>query len=96
MKACKFPEAVAQYTAALVACAEVGSPVYAAVLHSNRAAALQSQHLHAEAMADCLRARALDPGFTKVPPPPPPRAALPLPLSLNYIEGKCWLCNHAS
>ncbi|KAK9864828.1 hypothetical protein WJX84_009838 [Apatococcus fuscideae] len=65
VKACKFPEAVAQYTAALVACAEVGSPVYAAVLHSNRAAALQSQHLHAEAMADCLRARALDPGFTK-------------------------------
>ncbi|KAK9821859.1 hypothetical protein WJX74_006223 [Apatococcus lobatus] len=65
VKAGKFPQAVAQYTAALVACAEAGSPAYAAVLHSNRAAALQSQSLHAEAMADCLRSRSLDPRFTK-------------------------------
>ena len=66
VKAGKFPEAVAQYTAALAACAEAGSPAYAAVLHSNRAAALQSQCLYAEAMADCLRSRSLDPMFTKV------------------------------
>ena len=66
VKAGKFAQAVAQYTAALVACAEAGSPVYTAVLHSNRAAALQSQCHHAEAMADCLRSRSLDPGFTKV------------------------------
>ena len=74
VKAGKFAQAVAQYTAALVACAEAGSPVYAAVLHSNRAAALQSQCHHAEAMADCLRSRSLDPGFTKA------RLALPLAL----------------
>ena len=72
VKAGKFPEAVAQYTAALAACGEAGSPAYAAVLHSNRAAALQSQCLYAEAMADCLRSRSLDPMFTKVRVPANP------------------------
>ena len=66
VKAGKFPEAVAQYTAALADCAEVGSPAFVAVLYSNRAAALQAQRAPAEAMADCLRSRALDPRFTKV------------------------------
>ena len=74
VKAGKFPLAAAQYTAALVACANAGSPAYAAVLHSNRAAALQSQCHYAEAMADCLRSRSLDPRFTK--------ATARLPLSL--------------
>ncbi len=74
VKAGRFPQAVAQYTAALAACAEAGSPAFAAVLHSNRAAALQSQHLHAEAMADCLRSRSLDPSFTKVRKPSPCQA----------------------
>ena len=74
VRAGKFPLAAAQYTSALVACANAGSPAYAAVLHSNRAAALHSQCYYAEAMADCLRSRALDPRFTKA------MACLPLSL----------------
>ena len=60
-----WSEAVTRYTAAVAAC-DNASPAFAAVLHSNRAAAYQALKAWPEAIADCLRSRALDPSFTKV------------------------------
>ena len=60
-----WSEAVTRYTAAVAAC-DNASPAFAAVLHSNRAAAYQALKAWPEAIADCLRSKALDPSFTKV------------------------------
>eukprot|EP00891_Asterochloris_glomerata_P007206 jgi/Astpho2/7206/fgenesh1_pg.00113_%23_41_t len=59
-----WAEAVTRYTAAVAAC-DNASPAFAAVLHSNRAAAYQALQAWPEAIADCLRSKALDPSFTK-------------------------------
>ncbi|KAG2436297.1 hypothetical protein HXX76_006608 [Chlamydomonas incerta] len=62
-KASKHAEASEHYTKALSsgAC----PPAFAAVLHANRAAAAQGLGQLADAVADCGRARALDPGYYK-------------------------------
>ena len=60
-----WSEAVTRYTAAVAAC-DNASPAFAAVLHSNRAAAHQALKAWPEAIADCLRSKALDPSFIKV------------------------------
>ena len=57
-------EAVEQYTSALQS-RQAPSIAFAAVLHSNRAAARQLLGQHAEAIADCLRATALNPEYAK-------------------------------
>ncbi|KAL6746757.1 hypothetical protein V8C86DRAFT_3149221 [Haematococcus lacustris] len=54
--------AVDKYSAAL---ALLPPPGYAAVLHSNRAAAHQGLHNLVDALADCGRAKALDPGYAR-------------------------------
>ncbi|KXZ54266.1 hypothetical protein GPECTOR_5g355 [Gonium pectorale] len=62
IKAGRHSEATEHYTRALaLGC----PPAYAAVLHANRAAAYTGQGLLAEAVADCGRARALDPSYYK-------------------------------
>ena len=53
-----------QYTKALHS-RQAPSIAFAAVLHSNRAAARQLLGQHAEAIADCLRATALNPEYAK-------------------------------
>ncbi|CAG9466375.1 unnamed protein product [Pedinophyceae sp. YPF-701] len=61
-------DALALYTQALgsgAACAPVTAPRFAAVLHSNRAACHQKLGRNAEALADCCRALALAPGYSK-------------------------------
>ena len=62
--------AAERYSAALTAAAVDGAPVappaVAAVLHCNRAAAYHSLGQMAEALADCGRARALNPAYAKV------------------------------
>ena len=62
--------ALEHYTAALAASVVDGTPVappaVAAVLHCNRAAAHQALNQMAEALADCGRARALNPAYAKV------------------------------
>lgn len=58
----KYEQAVEHYTKALALQPSAG---YAALLHSNRAAALQSLDRLAEALADCGRAIALDPSYGK-------------------------------
>ena len=66
--ACWFPVhrnhrlAVERYSAATNLCAP---PAYAAVLYSNRAAAQQGLGALTDAMADCGRARALDPSYVR-------------------------------
>ncbi|KAG2449247.1 hypothetical protein HYH02_005993 [Chlamydomonas schloesseri] len=62
-KASKHAEASDHYTKALAsgAC----PPAFAAVLHANRAAAAQGLGQLADAVADCGRARALDPSYYK-------------------------------
>ncbi|GLI62463.1 hypothetical protein VaNZ11_005094 [Volvox africanus] len=58
----RLPEAAESYTRALgLGCC----PAYAAVLHANRAAAHAGQGAVADAVADCGRARALDPSYYK-------------------------------
>ncbi|KAF5838322.1 hypothetical protein DUNSADRAFT_3054 [Dunaliella salina] len=54
--------AVDKYTAAL---SHNAPPVFAAVLYSNRAAAHQGLGQLTDAMADCARARALDPSYVR-------------------------------
>lgn len=54
--------AVDKYTAAL---SHNAPPVFAAVLYSNRAAAHQGLGQITDAMADCARARALDPNYVR-------------------------------
>ena len=58
-----YDQAVAEYTAGLAAAG--GDAGAKAVLHSNRAAALQAQGRLLDALADCAAARALDPGYTR-------------------------------
>lgn len=53
------------YTLAITACADA-PPVFAAVLHSNRAAVHQHLDQYTDAVADSLRAKALDPSYAKV------------------------------
>ncbi|GIL59175.1 hypothetical protein Vafri_14088 [Volvox africanus] len=58
----RLAEAAESYTRALgMGCC----PAYAAVLHANRAAAHAGQGAVADAVADCGRARALDPSYYK-------------------------------
>lgn len=57
--------AVDQYSQALAGCSDA-SAKFAAVLHSNRAAAYHGLGQHAEAIADCLRSKALSRGYAKV------------------------------
>ncbi|KAG1672230.1 hypothetical protein FOA52_002931 [Chlamydomonas sp. UWO 241] len=62
VKSKQLAVAVERYSEALV----LGSSVaYAAVLHSNRAAAHQGLGNLTDALADCARARALDPSFVR-------------------------------
>lgn len=61
----QWQEAVAKYTDAIYACT-AASPAFAAVLHSNRAAAYQGLNQYADAIADSLRSRALHPMYVKV------------------------------
>jgi hypothetical protein len=56
--------AVSEYSRALAADLP-GSPAFAAVLHANRAAAYQSLGQLTDAVADCLRATALNPSYAK-------------------------------
>ncbi|KAL6746242.1 hypothetical protein V8C86DRAFT_1554455 [Haematococcus lacustris] len=58
----KLRLAVDKYSAAL---ALLPPPGYAAVLHCNRAAAHQGLDSLADALADCGRAKALDPGYAR-------------------------------
>jgi hypothetical protein len=62
--------AMEHYTAALAASVVDGEamvpPAVVAVLHCNRAAAYQALDQMAEALADCGRARALNPAYAKV------------------------------
>ncbi|KAK9813108.1 hypothetical protein WJX72_009189 [[Myrmecia] bisecta] len=60
----QYPQAIEAYTGALALCGD-GSAAFAAVLHSNRAAAYQAQQQYAEAIADCGRAKALDTQYAK-------------------------------
>ena len=66
IKAGQHERAIRHYTAALAA-APPPLPPAAAVLHQNRGAAHQGMASLAEAIADCGRARALDPTYAKVP-----------------------------
>ena len=65
MQASQWEAAIISYSEAINACAEA-PPVLTAVLHSNRAAAHQGLHQYADAVADSLRAKALDPTYGKV------------------------------
>ena len=65
VQASQWQAAVTAYSEAINACADAPA-VFAAVLHSNRAAAYQALHQYADAVADNLRARALDPSYGKV------------------------------
>jgi tetratricopeptide (TPR) repeat protein len=58
----RYDVAVEEYSKALAAGTSCG---FAAVLHSNRAAAYQQLERFAEALADCGRAVALDPSYAK-------------------------------
>lgn len=60
-----WQHAIAKYTDAISGYTIV-PPAFAAVLHCNRAAAYQGAGQHAEAIADSLRSRALDPSYCKV------------------------------
>ncbi len=62
----KADVALQHYNAALAA-ALPGSAAFAAVLYANRAAAHQSLGQCTLAVADCLRATALNPAYSKVP-----------------------------
>ena len=62
-----WQDAIKMYTLAITACADA-PPVFAAVLHSNRAAVHQHLDQYTDAVADSLRAKALDPSYAKVTP----------------------------
>ena len=66
-KESRYDAALESYSAALAACANA-PPAFAAVLHANRAAAHQAQGNFADAIADSLRAKALEPTYAKVGP----------------------------
>jgi len=63
----QYDKALETYSKALGLCGSA-SPAFTAVLHANRAAAFQAKGSRADAVADCLRATALDPTYTKVQP----------------------------
>lgn len=65
MQASQWQAAITSYSEALNACADA-PPLFTAVLHSNRAAAYQGLQQYADAVADSLRAKALDPSYAKV------------------------------
>ena len=65
VQASQWQDAITVYSEAITACAHAPA-VFCAVLHSNRAAAYQALHQYADAVADNLRARALDPSYGKV------------------------------
>lgn len=65
VQASQWQDAVSSYSEAINACADA-PPVFSAVLHSNRAAAYQGLQQYADAVADNLRAKALDPSYGKV------------------------------
>lgn len=67
MVAQRWQEAVVKYSDAIAACIDA-PPVFAAVLHSNRAAAYQGLQQYTDAVADSLRAKALYPSYAKVCP----------------------------
>lgn len=84
----KAEEALGHYNAALAA-EPAGSAAFVAVLYANRAAAHQSLGQPTAAVADCLRATALNPSYTKVlscsplaPGPTVVSAALRVPKAL--------------
>ena len=60
-----YKAALERYDAALAACANA-PPAFAAALHANRAGAHQAQENIADAIADSLRAKALNPTYAKV------------------------------
>lgn len=60
-----FDTAIEKYTSALAGTCSP-PPAFAAVLHANRAASHQAKGNNAEALADSLRATALDPSYAKV------------------------------
>lgn len=63
IQAGQFADAAKKYTAALDACNH--SAAFAALLYCNRAAAYQGQQQWVHAVADCCRAKALDPSYAK-------------------------------
>ena len=65
VQANQWQEAITAYSEAINACADAPA-LFSAVLHSNRAAAYQGLQQYADAVADNLRARALDPSYGKV------------------------------
>ncbi|KAL0022774.1 hypothetical protein WJX79_003861 [Trebouxia sp. C0005] len=65
VQAQQWQDAIKMYTLAITACADA-PPVFAAVLHSNRAAVHQHLDQYTDAVADSLRAKALDPSYAKV------------------------------
>lgn len=65
VQASQWQDAITSYSEAINACADA-PPVFSAVLHSNRAAAYQGLQQYADAVADNLRAKALDPSYGKV------------------------------
>ena len=67
VQAQQWQDAIKMYTLAITNCADA-PPVFAAVLHSNRAAVHQHLDQYTDAVADSLRAKALDPSYAKVTP----------------------------
>ena len=66
MRGGEHAAAIQAYSGALAHGATPPLPAAAAVLHANRGAAHQGAGALAEALADCGRARALDPTYAKV------------------------------
>lgn len=67
VQAQNWQDAIKIYTLAITNCADA-PPLFAAVLHSNRAAVHQHLDQYTDAVADSLRAKALDPSYAKVTP----------------------------
>ena len=67
VQAQNWQDAIKIYTLAITNCADA-PPLFAAVLHSNRAAVHQHLDQYTDAVADSLRAKALDPSYAKVLP----------------------------
>ena len=65
VQASHWQTAITSYSEAINACADA-PPLFTAVLHSNRAAAYQGLQQYADAVADSLRSKALDPSYAKV------------------------------
>ena len=63
---CRYAVAAGHYSDALRACSKGVAPAFVAVLYCNRAAALHAAGDVAQALADCGRAKALRPSYTKV------------------------------